>query len=53
MVKKYRPITCLNTLYKTYTGLIAKYLKNHATANDMWDEGQMGATEGVLGTIDQ
>ena len=52
-VKKYRPITCLNTLYKTYTGLIAKYLKNHATTYDMWDEEQMGVSEGVLETVDQ
>ena len=50
-VKDYRPITCLNTSYKTYTGLMAKYLMNHATRN-MWDEGQMGTSEGTLGTVD-
>ncbi len=32
---------------------MAKYLENHATSNDMWDESQMGASEGVLGTVDQ
>ena len=51
-VKDYRPITCLNTSYKTYTGLITKYLKNHATRNDMWDEGQKRTSEGTLGTVD-
>ena len=51
-VKEYRPITCLNTSYKIYTGLIAKYLKNHAIRNYMWDEGQMGTSEGKLGAVD-
>ena len=28
--KDYRPITCLNTSYKIFTGILAKYLKKHA-----------------------
>ena len=50
--KDYRPITGLNTLYKTYTGLMAKNLKNRATRNDMWDEGQKGTSKETLGTVD-
>ena len=51
--KNFRPITCLNTSYKFLTGLIAKYMKNHTIENDIWDKGQLGAAEGVLGTVDQ
>ena len=51
--KNYRPITCLNTSYKIMTGLVAKYMRNHTMENKIWDEGQLGAVEGVLGTVDQ
>ena len=51
--KNYRPITCLNTSYKLLTGLVGKFMRNHAIENNIWDEGQLGAAEGVLGTVDQ
>ena len=51
--KNYRPITCLNTSYKILTGLLAKHMREHAVINEIWDEGQLGAVEGVLGTVDQ
>ena len=51
--KNYRPITCLNTSYKIMTGVVAKYLWEHMIENEIWDEGQLGAVEGVLGTVDQ
>ena len=51
--KTYHPITCLNTSYKLLTGLIGKYMREHAMVNDIWDKGQLGAVEGVLGTVDQ
>ena len=50
--KNYHPITCLNTSYKLLTGLVGKFMKNHAIENNIWDEGQLGAAEGVLGTVD-
>ena len=50
--KNYHPITCLNTSYKLLTGLVGKFMKNHAVENNIWDEGQLGAAEGVLGTVD-
>ena len=28
-------------------------MKNHTIENNIWDEGQLGAAEGVLGTVDQ
>ena len=51
--KNYHPITCLNTLYKVLTGLMGKYMEEYAIENDIWDEGQLGAVEGVLGTVNQ
>ena len=51
--KNYHPITCLNTSYKILTGLVAKYMREHALVNKIWDEGQLGAVEGVLGMVDQ
>ena len=51
--QKYRPITWLNTSYKIMTGLIGKYMREHALEDNIWDEGQLGAVEGVLGTVDQ
>ena len=51
--KNFKPITCLNTSYKMLPGLIAKYMRKHTRSNTIWDEGQLGAVEGVLGTVDQ
>ena len=43
----------LTSSHKILTGIIAKYMRNHTVANDIWDEGQLGAAEGVLGMADQ
>ena len=51
--KNYQPITCLNTSYKIMTGVVAKYMREHTMENEIWDEGQLGAMEGVLSTFDQ
>ena len=48
-----RPITCLNTVYKILTGCIASFVKDHSIRNNLWDNQQLGATSGVLGTVDQ
>ena len=51
--KNYRPITCLNTSYKIFTGLLSKHMKNHADRNEIWDKSQLGTCSGVLGTVYQ
>ena len=51
--KNYRPITFLNLSYKILTGLVAKYIREHTAVNELWDEGQLGAVEDILGTVDQ
>ena len=51
--KNYRPTTCLNMSNKIMTGVVAKYMREHTMENEIWDGGQLGAVEGVLGTINQ
>ena len=51
--KNYPPITCLNTSYKIFTGLLGKHTKDHADRNEIWDKSQSGACSVVLGTVDQ
>ena len=35
------------------TGVVAKYMREHTMENEIWDEDQLGAMEGVLGAVDQ
>ena len=51
--REYRPITCLNTCYKIFTGMLGRYMKEHADRNNIWDRSQLGTRLGVLGTVDQ
>ena len=51
-VEEYRPITCLNTVYKIFTGLVGYFIKHHVIINRIWDENQFGTRENVLGTVE-
>ena len=51
--KNYRPIKCLNTRYKIFTGMVATYMKEHVHRNGILDRNQLGTCSGVLGTVDQ
>ena len=51
--KNYRPITFFNMSYKIMTGVVAKYIREHRMENEIWNEGQSGAVEGVLDTVYQ
>ena len=44
---------CLNILYKLFTRLLGKFMRNHAIENNIWNEGRLGAARGVLGTVYQ
>ena len=51
--RNYRPVTCLNTCYKIFTGMIGNFMKEHAERNKIWDRRQLGTCCGVLGTLHQ
>ena len=51
--RNYRPITCLNTCYKVFTGMIGNYMKEHAERNNIWGRSQLETCSGVLVTVDQ
>ena len=48
-----RPITCLNTCYKIFTGMVGRYVNEHVDRNDIWDRNQLGTCSGVLGKVVQ
>ena len=39
--------------YKIIIGVVAKDMRKHTMENDIWDEGQLGAVEGVMGMVNQ
>ena len=46
-------MTCLNASYKIMIGVVAKYMREHTMEIEICDEGQLGAMEGALSTVDQ
>lgn len=50
---KYRPITCLPTLYKLLTGVIAEKIYKHLTENELLATEQKGCTKSAKGCKDQ
>ena len=51
--RNYRPIACLNTCYKTFTGMVGNYMKEHMDRSDILDRNQLETCPGVPGTVDQ
>ena len=49
----YQSITCLNTSYKIFIGLLGKHMKDHADKNEIWNKSRLGTCSAVLGTVDQ
>ncbi|KAL7634727.1 UNVERIFIED_CONTAM: hypothetical protein RMT77_015104 [Armadillidium vulgare] len=49
----YRPITCLPTMYKTLTAIIASRIYSHIENNNIINEEQKGCIRNSLGTKDQ
>ena len=50
--KKIRPITCLNVMYKLWTGCITGLLSNHCAANNILHPAQKGCARSQLGCTD-
>ena len=50
---KYRPICCLNTTYKLFTGLLADSIYDHLSSGNFLEEEQAGCKKRCLGTKDQ
>ena len=52
-VRNYRPITCLTTMYKTLTGIIAKRISTHLEEQSLLQAEQKGCHPGSKGCKDQ
>ena len=50
--KNFRPITCLNVMYKLWTGCVTELLLNHCAANNILHPAQKGCARGQLGCTD-
>ena len=53
MEKNYRPIACLNTMYKIYTGILNVFIEDHCSTNDIITLEQAGGKKGSWGCSDQ
>ena len=51
--KNYRPIACLNTTYKLFTGILNTFIEDHCTYNNIITLEQAGGKKGSWGCIDQ
>ena len=52
-VRNYRPITCLTTMYKTVTGIIAKMISTHLEEQSLLPAEKKGCHPGSKGCKDQ
>ena len=52
-VKRITPVSCLNTSYKIFTGILGQHVKKQVIQKDLWNKSQMRTCEKVLGTVDQ
>ena len=50
--KNFRPITCLNVLYKLWTGCITELLLHHCDVNNILHPAQKGCARGQFGCAD-
>ena len=50
--KNFRPITCLNVLYKLWTACLTELLMTHCTVNDILHPAQKGYARNQLGCTD-
>ena len=50
--EKYRPITCLITMYDNFTAIMADIMTEHLKKNNLWDKQQKGTRSNIMGTAD-
>ena len=48
---KYRPILCLSTVYKIFSSMMAKAMKEHIDINNLILEEQKGGASNSLGSV--
>ena len=53
MAKNYRPIACLNIMYKLYTGIINQFIGEHCRSNSIITVEQAGGKRGSWGSSEQ
>ena len=51
--KNYRPIACLNVVYKLFTGILNQFLEDHCITNNIIAVEQAGGKKGSWGCTDQ
>ena len=51
--KNYRPIACLNIMYKLYTGILNQFIDDHCESNSIITIEQAGGKKGSWGCTDQ
>lgn len=51
--KNYRPIACLNIMYKIFSGCLNVFLSDHCATNDIVTASQNGGKKNVWGTTEQ
>ena len=49
---KHRPITCLITMYRNFTAVMAEIMTEHLKVNNLWDEQQKGTRSNIMRTAD-
>ena len=53
IAKNYRPIACLNMMYKLYTSCLNSFISDHVYKNNIITQEQTAGKRGVWGTLEQ
>ena len=53
IAKNYRPIACLNVMYKLYTSCLNSFITDHVYRNNIITQEQAAGKRGIWGTLEQ